>query len=312
MQTAVVLLFILLGVLAFLALKQRQKVLGWILIGFAVIFFLAFLGSLVPESETAVEEAAEEITQETEATTEKKGEREEHFSNQNYGRLWSNPESYKGAAVDITGKVFVEPERDDRTISLQIYVDPRNLEWNTIVLYGAPELEVRNGDFIHLTGTVQGEFRGENPFGAELVVPVIIAHSLKVVSAVEVIAPTKFTVDVDQTLEQHSIALTVEKIEFTDSETRVFVKLQNNSQSTARFYTFDAKAVQGERQFETTFNYDVEYPEVQSEILPGIVSEGIVLFKPLSYETGSCKLYFEVSSDDYGLDFKAFVFEVVW
>ncbi|MBO8157855.1 MAG: hypothetical protein H0Z32_15635 [Bacillaceae bacterium] len=60
---------------------------------------------------------------------------------------------------------------------------------------------------------------------------------------------------------------------------------------------------------EEQYNYEAEYPEVQSDILPGVSSEGIITFPPLPEDASKFQLYFEGSSDNWELDFQPFVFE---
>ncbi len=47
-----------------------------------------------------------------------------------------------------------------------------------------------------------------------------------------------------KTQTQHGLSITIEKVEFADAETRVFVSVRNASSHNASFYDFNAKAVQ--------------------------------------------------------------------
>jgi hypothetical protein len=72
-----------------------------------------------------------------------------------------------------------------------------------------------------------------------------------------------------------------------------------NGKANVNFYDFDAKAVQGKRQYETTYSYDVDYPNIKSTILPGIEENGVVLFEPLDYKTQTvAKFQFEGTRAD--------------
>ena len=52
----------------------------------------------------------------------------------------SDPDAHKGARVDFVGQVFVDPERDAKGTYLQVYVDPKNSDWATIVGVKDPNL----------------------------------------------------------------------------------------------------------------------------------------------------------------------------
>jgi hypothetical protein len=110
-------------------------------------------------------------------------ESSEHFTRSNWDLLNSDPEQYKGASVDIVGKIFQPPERDEGAVAFQMYADPKGSEWNTIVSYGDSSLRLRVDDFVHVRGTVVGKFEGENSFGVKLTVPVVTADSIRVVDA---------------------------------------------------------------------------------------------------------------------------------
>ena len=69
--------------------------------------------------------------------------------------------------------------------------------------------------------------------------------------------------------------------------------------------------ISGNQQLEEASNYDANYPGVQSEILPGVTSEGIIAFPTLP-ESGQVKVYLEGSSDNYELDFVPFEFDITY
>lgn len=84
-------------------------------------------------------------------------------------------------------------------------------------------------------------------------------------------------------------------MEFADSETRVFVTIDNSSGADFNFYAFSTKALQGRKQFEHEFTTD--YPEVPSEIADGALVSGVILY-PVMDSTGPLKLIMEGSSEN--------------
>lgn len=236
----------------------------------------------------------------------------ESFTNDNYKKLASSPDKYKGSPVELNGKIFNEVQEGEKQTGFQMWVDPKNSEGNTIVIYDGIGLGLKSNDFIKVTGKVEGSFEGENMMGAKLTVPRIIASKIEKVSAADVLAPTENTVQVDQTQTQHGIAITLEQIEFAKDETRVFVKVRNGSKAKASFYSFNAKLTQGSSQFEPENSFEANYPEVQSNLLPGIESSGVIAFKEIDYAANSCMVYLEIGSDDWNLNFKPYTFNVAW
>lgn len=230
----------------------------------------------------------------------------ETFDATNYSVLVSDPEAHKGARVEIVGRILGDVERDADGIYFQMFADPKNSEWNTIVAY-AGKVDLKPDDFVRVTGEVTGQFKGENAFGAEITAVQVVADSVEKTDATAAGAPPTKTVAVNKSSDQHGLTITVEKIEYTTEDTRVYVTVKNGTKSNASFYSFNAKAVQGSSQSDAeSFN---DYPEVQSELLPGVSSSGVIAFGKLD-ETKELKLVFEGSTDDWDLDFEPYQFSI--
>src|ERR1700719_4362737 len=73
------------------------------------------------------------------------------FTREDYGTLVSNPDQYKGARVDISGKIFAPPQvaSSKRGITVQAYMDPKNSAWNTVIRYKGSGSRFAQGDYIH-------------------------------------------------------------------------------------------------------------------------------------------------------------------
>jgi hypothetical protein len=78
----------------------------------------------------------------------------------------------------------------------------------------------------------------------------VIADNVEVVDAIAAAPPAMAVTTLNDTQTQHGVSITVTKIEFADTETRVFVTVKNGSKRKASVYSFDAKAVQGSQQFD--------------------------------------------------------------
>lgn len=230
----------------------------------------------------------------------------ESFDATNYGALVGDPKAHKGAKVEIVGRIFADIEKDADGTYFQMFADPKNSEWLTIVA-SSEDLDVKQDDFVRVIGKVDGEFKGENAFGAEITAVKLIAESVEVVDATAAGAPPTKTLNVGKSSDQHGITITVDKIEYTADDTRVYVTVNNGTKAKASFYSFNAKAVQGSSQSDSESFSD--YPEIQSELLPGVKSSGVVAFGKLD-ENAPLKLVFEASSDDYDLEFAPYQFSI--
>lgn len=224
--------------------------------------------------------------------------------------IYSNPKDYKGQQVAITGQVFTPPEEDEDGIYFQMYADNENNDMNTIVGISKDLMpSIKADDFIYVLGEVKDVFEGENLFGARITAPVIKANEIKILSYIEACSPTIKTVEVNDTKTQLGYEITLNKIEFSKTETRVYITIKNNGSSKFSVYSFNAKILQGENQFTEEDNWDADYPKIQTELMVGAKTEGIIAFPPL--ETSNLSLILEGSSEDWDEDIENYVFDII-
>ncbi len=222
--------------------------------------------------------------------------------------LYSDPQSMKGTEVVLTGVVFTQPEQDETTTYFQMFADIENYEYNTIVAIDDLNLEVAEDDYVRVTGVVGDTFEGENIMGDALTAPIIVATQVEVVSYIDAASPTLLTVEPQQTVSQLGYDVTVTKVEFAQNETRVYVTVANNGSANFSLYDFYSLLIQNGKQYEQEYHYSAEYPEVQTDLRPGVTTEGIITFPAVAQE--SFELVFEGSSDNYEEEFEEYRFEI--
>lgn len=226
------------------------------------------------------------------------------FDQASYGDLASSPDTYKNSRVDVVGKVFGEVQTQGENAGFQIWVSPKNSQWNTVVwAYG--KAIPKTDDYVHVVGVVDGSFSGTNGFGATVTAPKVVAEVVEIVDATALASPAQRTAR-GRSIDQNGLVVTVDRVDFAADETRVWVKVKNNTPNKATFFSFNANALQGAKQFDHQNTYGSDYPEVQSELLPGVESSGIVVFPPIP--AGSVTFSFEGRSENYRLDFTPYTF----
>jgi hypothetical protein len=224
--------------------------------------------------------------------------------------MYTNPKKFIGYQIEFYGQVFREPERDNKAVYLQAFGDPTNFEHNTMIAYPDPQFRVATNDYIHVIGTVHDEFKGENLFGGKLTIPLIWADEVSITDYITAVSPSLKTVEVNETIDQEGYVMTLQKVEFSEIETRVYLEITNNTKNKIYFYDFNSYMVQGTSQFDTTYNFYANYKEVRTELLPGIKSDGIVLFEPIDPTLGDVKFIAEGSSDNWQIEFTPFEFAI--
>lgn len=225
-------------------------------------------------------------------------------------KLYTSPKKFKGYNYSFVGKVFITPEKDDDGVYLQVYADPKNLEYNTIVAFDDPNFEVADGDYIKVDGVIEDEFEGENMLGGVVTAPVMRATSLEVLSYVDAAAPTIATLETGEIIDQHGFVVEVEKIEFAEPHTRLYVTVTNNTKDNISFFSHSIKLVSNGKQFEEEYDYESNLPELQSDLLPGVSSSGVITFPVMDPTTAELQVHAEGYSSNYELDIEPFVFKV--
>lgn len=223
--------------------------------------------------------------------------------------VYANPKEYKGRSVEFFGRVFVEPERDSDGTYLQVFTLDQGNDGNTIVGINDPNLDIHAGDIVYVKGTVKDVYEGTNAFGGQIEAPSILATSIEKSDYAAAFAKPIKTIEVNQEINQNGYIMTLERVEIAESETRAYLKIQNETSNKIYFYSFNAVITQGSTQINQQDNWEANYQEINSDILPGITSAGIITFAPINVEGENIKLVFEGSSDDYELEFEPFIFE---
>lgn len=225
-------------------------------------------------------------------------------------KLFTSPKKFKGYNYSFVGKVFVTPEKDDDGVYLQVFADPKNSEYNTIVGFGDPNIEVAEGDYVKVDGVIEDEFEGENMMGGTVLAPVIQANSLEVLSYVDAVAPTVATLTTGDTVDQNGFVVKVEKIEFAEPHTRLYLTVTNNSNDNISFYSHSVKLVSNGSQYEEEYDYEAGLPELQSDVLPGVSTSGVITFPAMDPAITELQVHAEGYSENYDIEIKPFVFTV--
>jgi len=234
----------------------------------------------------------------------------ETFTNDNYSELYSDPDAHEGASVDVAGQLLERPDDTGEELAFQMFADPENSEWNTIVYTTQTDLDLNTDDYVRVQGEVLGAFEGENAFGASLTTPAVQASDVSTVSAGQAVDPATEVREIGQTLGDQGFEVTLDKIEFGEDSTRAYVKMVNNTGRGASFYTFDAKIQQGSTQvdyLEDSFAYYEEEP--QSELRPDVETEGVLAFESVNPDE-PFELIVPWSSDNYNINARGIVFQI--
>ena len=216
----------------------------------------------------------------------------EYLTEEQIAAMYSSPDDYKDKYVKITGEIFQEPETDDKGIYFQMWGDPSNSERNTLVGYNGKDITVKNGDYVIVDGYIKGAYEGENALGGKVNAPVIVAETVTVSTYKDTVSPTISEITPENaTIDQNGMVMAIQKVEFAEKETRVYVTAENKTNTKSYIYTYSTKVTQDGAQFEQESNFNADYEELQSELLSGIKSSGVLVFPVIDSKKGFSNIY---------------------
>ena len=103
--------------------------------------------------------------------------------------------------------------------------------------------------------------------------------------------------------------MTLDKIEFADSNTRVYLTIENSNPSEDLLFNQDnSRAIQGKTQYMVINSYDTTYPKIASVIPSGVEEKGVVVFEPLDSSQDTAQFSFDTAQ---GFSNNRFGFEII-
>lgn len=220
----------------------------------------------------------------------------EIITNANFNPILVSPSKHLEKEVKITAKLLENPDKSQTVFF--ITPDPSNQDLRVKVVTTKLEDKLKINDFVQIQGTVSDD------------TPTITASKVEKIEPQSVLAPTLKEIIVDKEQDQQGYKIVLDKVEFAETETRVFVTVNNQTKKDINFYADYARATQGKEGFNLQKNWEADYPQVPVDIKSKDERYGILVFAPLKYEAKKAKFIFEGFSNDIYL--KPFEFKVEW
>lgn len=230
-------------------------------------------------------------------------------------QLFTDPEQFKGKYAKLSGVLLANPEADsDGSMALQIFYDTQNYDQNFIVYTDNADVSLKSGDYVKVDGKVRGKFTGQNAMGAEISIPAIENASVTKSTYMDVVAPTTAALEPNVSAEQHGIIASVDKIEYSDLETRVYMTVKNDSSDNVSLDVYGIKLIMDGQQIAQDDNsassFNGNYTELNYDIAAGASSSGILVFPAIEQKKDFQVVLSNVISDNYELDFDTYTLNI--
>ena len=227
------------------------------------------------------------------------GERREYIDTAELPRVYADPAGYRGKYVKLVGRSISALERHTGESSFLFIPEGSS---SPIAVHSAdPSLQIEEGDIL----LVDGKFWSTKNTGTDL--PHLAAAGLTHSTYKDAIRPTLKEIDPALTQTQEGCSVTVEKIEFADEETRLYLRIQNTGRASISYQA--GYLAQDGAQYAETYNVEARYEALPDDILPGVTATGVVVFPALK-DPGALQIYLQILSEDHAVDFEPFVFSL--
>lgn len=232
------------------------------------------------------------------------------FNNDNLPLLIANPKVYIGLPVNLVGRIDKATRIDDQStqFSLRVNASDQSGHQNVIVKFTGATEPLQKATYVKISGSLQNTLRTPENDQA----PYIIADKVEPIEDPwSILAPSQFTIYPGKTVNQNGRIIQVEKVEFAESETRIFITLKNSDSVNDIFLLAGPIAQQGSRIFrEVSGSYRIPLSQTIS-LQPNQVAREVVFLEPVDRSQVSATFILG-SNNDLLMGQQPYSFEINW
>lgn len=232
------------------------------------------------------------------------------FTNQNVQMLLENPKLYMGLPVNIVGRIdkIIRIDSNHTQFSLKVNSDGQTGAQDLVVSYNQPHSNMQFSSYIKISGSIQNTIK--TPENSQT--PLIIADKVEAIADPwSMLAPAQYTIYPGKTVSQSGKSVTIDKVEFAEQETRLFITVRNDGPADDVLLLSNPVAYQANRQFtELGGSYRISLdPAIQLQ--PKQEAKGVVFLQPLDRRKNSATFVLG-SNNDILMGQEPYTFEINW
>lgn len=220
----------------------------------------------------------------------------------------NNPtEDDKGKSTVFGAQVAYDVGQDKDRHYYVVMLDPENYDHMFII-----DVPKEEGDYIIVEGVISGTFKGENMVGGPVTNLAVTSDNVEDSTYFDAIAPAIETIVINQTKSQNDLDITLEKIEISEVDTRLYVEVVNNSEDNVSIYPSDFTIVAGGKNYTEEYMFNDNYVDIDNKLAANTSTKGMIAYKPIAIESIEEFLIMVESpySDNWDIDFEDFVLGV--
>lgn len=209
----------------------------------------------------------------------------EPLTNVDWPSVHTGPELIQGRYVDLRARVYLGPEEHPSGDLFLAWVDFDNDQLSIAFVVPAAPVELAPDAFVQAFGVIDGVFTRRDSSGDEIVHPLVRVQRVLVTDRVG-IRPTRTLLRVGQTLEQRGVRVTLDRIEFADEETRLFVTVENQRQEIVSAFPTGLSVEQRELDHPAIISVGPGVKPPRGRVEPGTTEHGAFQFPPFDLGGG--------------------------
>lgn len=219
-----------------------------------------------------------------------------------FDSFFNSPSDYVGQYIHMTGVIINTFEQDGDTY-LNVAHDAENYEQAVLVQAGEGDTGYVSDDYVIVDGKVDSVTEAENIMGGTEHIPLIVDATIDKTTYTDAVAPTIDEVEYGASAEESGFTATVDRIEYAESETRVFMTVSNGTDSNISFGGYEIRMVVDGQQVEqdsssgTTY-MDESFQDLPGELSPGASASGELVFPAMDQRDGFQVVVPDIYSDD--------------
>ena len=164
-------------------------------------------------------------------------------------------------------------------IHLQGYEDFAKQEHPTVVVVSDNKVKYEDGEYIKVKGKVIGKAQVVDAESTEMTAVKLEAKKIQKIKSTDAI-PAEETLDIGYDVKVKGVSATVQKVDLTSDETRVYIKVKNGTKKNIEIYPNQSILSQDGNDYEADLeNYLYDDVHMQKNIKAGASISGVIIFK---------------------------------
>lgn len=175
----------------------------------------------------------------------------------------------------------LEDNLEDGDRRFEMYIDNYD---TSLIIEVSDDMPLESNGYFIIEGTIEGVDIFVNHKKEEIKNLIVTTTNVESSTYEEALSQSIKTVEINAGKTQNDFEITIEKIEFSNIETRVFVDLKNNTKFNLDLLGFNYNIIAGEQSYSYMYSDKKHYEEPDESLAPNTSSSGTIILKPINIE----------------------------